>query len=405
MMRVVHLSYYYGCDVGGASAAALRLHRALLRAGVDSHFICVSKREDGENVHQLPRPRLLAILNYFVVRVMWVVSRLIFGRILMPNLIPLLGFDGMIRGLKPDVVHVHFVWQDMLSFRQLERMGVPMIVTLHDFLLLNAVDDHPRGDRRFEEGFDEFNSRWFERWMFARKCRLWALLRPVVIGPSTWSCRVFSRSFIGKGMQPVAILNVMDPVFAFSASERRPHDDFIVLFGARGGRAAEHKGWSDLMDALTILPDGVKSRLSVHVFGEVADDRLQNGIRIHFLGMLESPQRVRDAHNAADILAFPSRQETLGMVKIEALLDGLPVVSFNRTACAEGIVHGENGWVASDGDVVGYAAGIEYYFRKWERGELECMRSDIAKTAKELFDEVKIVEQTVSVYRGAIKGC
>ena len=50
-MRIAHLSYYYGTkNTSGAPIAATRLHRALLEAGVDSHFICVKQLEPEVNV-------------------------------------------------------------------------------------------------------------------------------------------------------------------------------------------------------------------------------------------------------------------------------------------------------------------------------------------------------------------
>ena len=54
-LRVVHLAYYYGNNTSGAPVAATRLHQALLRAGVDSHFICVEQRDSGVNVHAARR--------------------------------------------------------------------------------------------------------------------------------------------------------------------------------------------------------------------------------------------------------------------------------------------------------------------------------------------------------------
>ena len=55
-MRVAHIAFQYGLNnTGGAAIAATRLHQALLKHGVESHYICVYAREKGENVHELPR--------------------------------------------------------------------------------------------------------------------------------------------------------------------------------------------------------------------------------------------------------------------------------------------------------------------------------------------------------------
>ena len=88
------------------------------------------------------------------------------------------------------------------------------------------------------------------------------------------------------------------------------------------------------------------------IYGENGEPCLIEGIETEFLGVIHSPSQMIDVMKIADVFAFPSRAETQGMAKVEALLCGVPVVSFNRTACAEGISHRVNGWIAEDGDII-----------------------------------------------------
>ena len=113
--------------------------------------------------------------------------------------------------------------------------------------------------------------------------------------------------------------------------------------------------------------------------------------------------RFREIHHTADALALPSRQDNAPQVKFEALLDGLPVLAFRRTGCAEFIRSEENGWVSPDGDIVDYAKGIEFFYRKWQCGELNALRPQIAEEAKRAFDEDEIVKQMISVYTSVLK--
>ena len=84
-------------------------------------------------------------------------------------------------------------------------------------------------------------------------------------------------------------------------------------------------------------------------------------------------------------------------------MDGLPVAVFRRTGCAEFIRHEESGWIAPDGDIADYAKGIEFFFRKWQGGELKALRRQIAAAAKEQFAEQAIVDQMLSVYASVLK--
>jgi glycosyltransferase involved in cell wall biosynthesis len=48
--------------------------------------------------------------------------------------------------------------------------------------------------------------------------------------------------------------------------------------------------------------------------------------RVHFLGLLGRDQDVADFYAACDVLVLPSRTECFGLVQVEAMLCGTPVV-------------------------------------------------------------------------------
>lgn len=403
-MRVVHIAYYFGNNTSGAPVAASRLHFALLAAGVDSHFICVDAKENGLNVHRLPSARSLNILFYFLTRGIWVLSKLIFGRIIMANILPLWGFDSLMKRLKPDVVHIHLLSLDMLSFGQLEKLNVPCVYTLHDLTPVIATDTHPWNDNRYILGYTKSNSTIIERWMFARKKAFVDSVKPFFTGPSSWVCGLFSSSLIGRGREVKLIPNVNDSVFRYDPTKRSSHKDFVMIFGASGGRRSIFKGWDDLMAAISLLPAEIKNSSIIHVFGEEHPDYVESGIRVHFLGRINSPADLNIAYHYADVYVLPSRQDNAPQVKFEALACGLPVVSFDRTGCPEFIASGENGWVAKDGDSEGFMHGIEFFYGKFKSGEMQQLRRTIADRYFESFSAIKIVRQYCDVYEKCIGG-
>ena len=402
--RIAHLSYYYGTkDTSGAPIAATRLHRALLEAGVDSHFICVRQLEPGPNVHAIPHSELGKRANYVATRALWVAMRVLFGKMYMPNWIPLPGFARLIRELRPDVLHAHFIYQDMLSFRQLLDAKTPLVITLHDLLAVNAFDPYPGNDRRFAEGWNKDNTPWMERLVFDRKRRFVETAKPVFTGPSEWVCRECRSSVIGRDRPVFFVPNIVDPRFAYDPARRVPHDRFTILFGAFGGRSSPLKGWPDLVAALELLPEAVKRNTVVNVFGESAEDGKAGGVDVHFLGKIANGPDLVAEHHKADVLAFPSRQETAGQVKVEALLDGLPVLAFDRTACADGVQSGENGWVAADGNIPAFAAGLRHYYDLFVSGRLEELRPRIAADAVNRFSNEAVLRQMRTAYSMATK--
>ena len=49
--------------------------------------------------------------------------------------------------------------------------------------------------------------------------------------------------------------------------------------------------------------------------------------RAHFLGLIESPQELADFYAGCDVLVLPSSSECFGLVQVEAMLCGTPVVA------------------------------------------------------------------------------
>ena len=240
-----------------------------------------------------------------------------------------------------------------------------------------------------------------ERLVFDRKKRFIETTAPVFIGPSEWVCRECRQSIIGRNRPVYCVPNIVDPRFVYDPAKRVPHDRFTILFGAFGGRASPLKGWPDLVAALELLPEEVKRDTVVNVFGESAEDCQAGGVDIHFLGKIANGPDLVAEHHKADVLALPSKQDNAPQVKFEALLDGLPVLAFNRTGCAECLHPGANGWVAEDGDIHGYSEGLRHYHGLFKTARLEALRPGIAAEATRRFSNEPILRQTLNVYETA----
>lgn len=405
-MKVAHIAFQYGLNnTGGAAIAATRLHRALLARGVESHYICVYAREKGENVHELPRGwmRRVFVLLTKLVRNFWKLTP--YRKAIPMNVIPLFGLDAELKKIQPDIVHVQWLNADVASFKQLAKLPYKIVFNLHDLFVINAIQPYPCKDRRFVTGFDKTNSTWLERWLFLRKRRMVEACRPVFIGPSEWVAGECRASLIGRGLSAFAIPNLPDPTFEQDRTRRAPasrrcsgESRFVVLFGAYGGRSNSFKGFDDLVQALKLLPPEMKAQSELHIFGESAADCEIEGVPTRFLGPVSSPHDLIKIYQSADVFAFPSREETQGMTKVEALLCGLPVVAFNRTACAEGIEHGKTGWIAPADDFAAYAEGLAHYFAEWKSGMLAASHKVVAEAAGKLFWADSLTKGICGIY-------
>ncbi len=82
-------------------------------------------------------------------------------------------------------------------------------------------------------------------------------------------------------------------------------------------------------------------------------ERLGLGDRVLFLGKLDS---VAELLACADLFLLPSRQESFGLVALEAQASGVPVVGTLGSGLEEVVVDGETGHLRPVGDVEGMAA-------------------------------------------------
>ena len=147
-----------------------------------------------------------------------------------------------------------------------------------------------------------------------------------------------------------------------------------------------------------MLPEKVKAQSILKIYGEVSESGYTEGVETMFLGQIDSPEKMVEVMNSADVFAFPSRAETQGMTKVEALLCGVPVIAFDRTACSEGILHKGNGWIAKDGDVASFSKGVEFFYDLWEKGQLPSLNKIIRDCAIELYSQQLIVSKVIDAY-------
>jgi glycosyltransferase involved in cell wall biosynthesis len=157
-----------------------------------------------------------------------------------------------------------------------------------------------------------------------------------------------------------------------SADERRaararlglPADACVIAFT---GRLLRGKGLEDLLTAfakvagdvpsahLLIVGSGAGQALSVE--DDLRATALRAGLsaRVTFTGRLDD---VSDALRAADVFAFPSVYEALGLSLIEAAATGLPAVGARTGGIVDVIEDGASGWLVSPGDALDLAARL-----------------------------------------------
>lgn len=147
-----------------------------------------------------------------------------------------------------------------------------------------------------------------------------------------------------------------------------PAEAVVLLFA---GKLEEKKRPADLLAAVALLPEELRSRVHVLVVGDGplrgACEQLAGGRRlpVSFAGFLNQ-SRLPDAYAAADVLVLPSDAgETWGLVVNEAMASGRPAVVSRAAGCrADLVVENETGRSFACGDVAGLADVLAGYARE-----------------------------------------
>ncbi|MBK9713970.1 MAG: glycosyltransferase family 1 protein [Kouleothrix sp.] len=246
-----------------------------------------------------------------------------------------------LRAFQPDLVHVvNPVFLGPTGIAYARRLGLPLVASYHT--------DIPGYAKYY--GFP-----WGERplwWLF----RTMHNIADLNLVPSTYILRqVRAHGFRRvrwwrRGIDTARFRpGLRDPAMRARLSGGHP-DDFLALYV---GRIAKEKGVERLRDPLRQLP-GVRLAL-------VGGGPEMGQVRAHyagspavFTGFLDGDELVA-AFASADALVFPSTNETFGLVALEAMACGLPVVATMTGGLVDILEDGVNALVYDPADPRGMA--------------------------------------------------
>ena len=130
-----------------------------------------------------------------------------------------------------------------------------------------------------------------------------------------------------------------------------------------------------------------------------ADMCKERGIsEIEFLGRVEN-SKIKDYCRASDAFLFASKSETQGIVIIEALAVGTPVIAVDASGVRDVVLNGVNGILTSE-SVEEYADKLYSYMR----GDIDIdTMSDNAVNTALLYKEEAVARKATAIYESAIE--
>ncbi|MDN5294346.1 MAG: hypothetical protein PWQ31_1651 [Eubacteriales bacterium] len=388
-MKILMFSWEYPPrNVGGLARHVYYLARALVRQGVAIHVITVGeddlppyRKEAGVEVHRV-RPYHLPAPDFRT----WVLHL---------NLAMLEYAGRLLRAEKVDAVHAHD-WLVAYAGRAVKHgWRLPLLATIH------------ATERGRNQGLYTDEQRYIsdvEWWLTYEAWR-------VIV------CSHYMKGELEGFFQvPADKIRVIPNGVEVEEFRYRwqdleevrrryaPYGEKIVFFV---GRLVQEKGVHLLIEAapriLAVYPgtrfliagQGPREEYLKHLtFSRGLGDRFL------FLGYVED--RVRDLlYRVADVAVFPSLYEPFGIVALEAMALGTPVVVSDTGGFAEIVNHGVNGMKFYNGSAQSLADNVLTVLGSAELRER--LRAEGLKTVREKYSWDAVARKTAGVYREVLR--
>jgi glycosyltransferase involved in cell wall biosynthesis len=254
-----------------------------------------------------------------------------------------------------DIIHVHtpFV-AHYLGLRLARELNVPCIETYHTFF-----EDYLH---HYLPWIPKLIARGMARAISKRQCNA----VDAIVAPSAPMLSVL-RAYGVKAAAEVIPTGLQAHSFkeadgkAFRIKYGIPLERPMLLFV---GRVAFEKNISFLLemtkvliekhpDALLVVAGQGPAEKSLHKLA--ADLDLDDNIK--FIGYLDRNTELNACYQAADIFVFSSKSETQGLVLLEAMAQGTPVVAIAELGTASILIEGQGALIAPD-NIKGFAEKV-----------------------------------------------
>lgn len=278
---------------------------------------------------------------------------------------------------RPDVMHGHFTDLGAISVAVARKLNIPCVVTEHSSAL----------------NLDVLASSTI---YFAR--RAYSADRVITV-----SKRLRQRLLEHFGAESEVVANVVD-VSAIRYVEKSEKIEKLTLFAAIGN-LLPRKGHDLLAASFAALPESENARLIIIGDGPEREnlqkqiDNLGLQDKITLAGR-KSRAEISRYLNEADCFVLASNRETFGVVYIEAMLAGLPVIA-TRCGGPEDFVTDETGLLIDVGNRQQLTAALQ----KMIADHSKYSRRKIHDYAMARFIPEVIAARLIEIYKSIIKQC
>lgn len=310
---------------------------------------------------------------------------------------------------KPDIIHLHNLHDSYINlpmlFSYIKKHDIPVVWTLHDCWAFTGHCPHftiakcdkwktgCHGCKQYKDYpasiFDNSELMWKlkKKWFTGVK-------NMTIVTPSEWLAGLAKESYLKE--YPIRVINNGIDLNVFKPTK----SDFREKYGISPSECiilGVSFGWNYKkgLDCFVKLRNELNEQYRIVLVGTDSsiDKKLPSGIvSIH---RTQNQKELAEVYSAADVFFNPTREEVLGLVNLESLACGTPVVTFNTGGSPE-CIDEYSGIIVEEGD------DIKTIFEKKTYANI--MEENCIKRAQQ-FKENEVYLKYLNIYTITLKKC
>lgn len=310
---------------------------------------------------------------------------------------------------KPDIIHFHNLHDSYINlpmlFSYIKKHDIPVVWTLHDCWAFTGHCPHftiakcdkwktgCHGCKQYKDYpasiFDNSELMWKlkKKWFTGVK-------NMTIVTPSEWLAGLAKESYLKE--YPIRVINNGIDLNVFKPTK----SDFREKYGISPSECiilGVSFGWNYKkgLDCFVKLRNELNEQYRIVLVGTDSsiDKKLPSGIvSIH---RTQNQKELAEVYSAADVFFNPTREEVLGLVNLESLACGTPVVTFNTGGSPE-CIDEYSGIIVEEGD------DIKTIFEKKTYANI--MEENCIKRAQQ-FKENEVYLKYLNIYTITLRKC
>ncbi|MGN1268080.1 MAG: glycosyltransferase [Candidatus Aphodocola sp.] len=272
---------------------------------------------------------------------------------------------------RPDIVHAHFLNYGVISVKLCKKEKLPLVITEHSSYLLQ--DTHSRSVRK-------------------RAKKTYQACSAIIAVSKPLAEKIKELS----GCDAKVISNIASINIPSNSSPQKSKNKFVF---ASAANLLKGKGFDILIKGFAHLAKTEKN-VELWIYGDGPERKkltqLANDLKvidnIHFYGKYEKDE-IYDLFSRADCFVLTSRRETFGVVYIEAMACGIPVIA-TRCGGPEHFVNDDNGYLIPVDDDIALCKAMKQVIKDIHKFDSKKIKQFVSNN----FSEKEIADKITEVY-------